>query len=101
YLVSSDLHSFPTRRSSDLHHHHVDSTAPAQYPENNRYADAFLVEQAMQPVDAADRLTVERDHHVPLRQTRLGSRATCLDGEHQRSEEHTSELQSRENLICR
>src|SRR5690606_41910979 len=52
-----DLHSFPTRRSSDLHRDHVP---------HGRVAG----------------------HHV-------------RGGGHRRSEEHTSELQSRENLVCR
>src|SRR5271165_3083100 len=37
---------------------------------------------------------------LPCRTTTLNYDATDLDA-HQRSEEHTSELQSRENLVCR
>src|SRR5207302_10259000 len=65
-----DLHSFPTRRSSDLS---IDSL----------YHVAVALE-------------------VPLRlltDVRAGS-ARCSSST-PRSEEHTSELQSRENLVCR
>src|SRR5206468_8057204 len=58
-----DLHSFPTRRSSDL------------------------------PVLAEPQPAVERIHPVE---------ASCkLAVGHERSEEHTSELQSRSDLVCR
>src|SRR5438093_2705889 len=55
-------HSFPTRRSSDLHRLH----------------------------------TIERDVRAVMR--RLGLRPQRAHG---RSEEHTSELQSLTNLVCR
>src|SRR5438445_7564176 len=57
---NNDLHSFPTRRSSDL-----------AIPGHGLF---------LQLLDAA-----------PLRRT----------GRHRRSEEHTSELQSRQYLVCR
>src|SRR5947207_12731921 len=52
-----DLHSFPTRRSSDLHVH---------------------------------RVAALEDHG-----------AEAAPGQHERSEEHTSELQSHSDLVCR
>src|SRR5690606_41388559 len=44
----------------------------------------------------------KRSQGVATKSSDLGA-LTVLDGEHQieRSEEHTSELQSRENLVCR
>src|SRR5690606_39395479 len=36
-----------------------------------------------------------------LKETRLGQRTTVFCSSCQRSEEHTSELQSRENIVCR
>src|SRR5690606_42152472 len=55
-----------------------------------------------------DPAQVERDQHLPAEGHELvvpyaRQRGTHPDeaGEHQRSEEHTSELQSRENLVCR
>src|SRR5690606_40758808 len=72
------LHSFPTRRSSDL------------YEAGTRGEE-----------DAGQQ---EDDHggHEQNEQHR-GPGAAHLDPfqQHDRSEEHTSELQSRENLVCR
>src|SRR5690606_41796835 len=78
-----DLHSFPTRRSSDL--------------------------RPLVPQPREDRLVVARARGPPARGVRLmaikGSlREASLPDVLQllaRSEEHTSELQSRENLVCR
>src|SRR5207302_8920598 len=61
-----DLHSFPTRRSSDL---------------RSRWA---LQARSRQPISS-----------------RCWSRPTGWHATKSRSEEHTSELQSRENLVCR
>src|SRR5690606_42019180 len=86
------LHSSPTRRSSDLH-------ALAQFagPGHEIQALGFLVLV----------LAVHRARHVD------GSSWSCLGCASSsvligagmpsatRSEEHTSELQSRENLVCR
>src|SRR5690606_41705173 len=58
-----DLHSFPTRRSSDLR---------------------LNASNIIQEIDASELWTFARGY-----------------GERPRSEEHTSELQSRENLVCR
>src|SRR5207253_10989648 len=77
------LHSFPTRRSSDL----VAGSPPAIQHGN---AEAH---------DSSGRLQIHRGHQPlwrnvdPVRQRR--HRAPV------RSEEHTSELQSRGHLVCR
>src|SRR5207302_7428702 len=63
YVAHRVLHSFPTRRSSDLDRY------PGSGPGSYRYLSA-----------------------------RQGER---LPAGQRRSEEHTSELQSRENLVCR
>src|SRR5436309_15489583 len=60
YVDQRDLHSFPTRRSSDLS-------------------------------SRRRRLGLRCNQHHPRRHPRRSTR----------SEEHTSELQSRENLVCR
>src|SRR5690606_41921235 len=73
YRLPRVLHSFPTRRSSDL----------------------LMQDIGAQPllVDAAVLIFGEQsgDHDHEQRER----------GGHVRSEEHTSELQSRENLVCR
>src|SRR5437868_8752527 len=66
YGAHRDLHSFPTRRSSDL----------AQHPLRRAFADRLHVAAFLQQLAA----------HVQRRE---------------RSEEHTSELQSRFDLVCR
>src|SRR5690625_7264936 len=76
-VVHLDLHSFPTRRSSDL-----------------------LVEESVSPTDDSLEVMVERTdskdvEKVPLEQYVISVVAS------ERSEEHTSELQSRGQLVCR
>src|SRR5436309_12429536 len=70
------LHSFPTRRSSDLR---IDVDTEVE---------TFVV-----------RDLPESSFHV-LRQI-VEQNAANFDDLSQRSEEHTSELQSRENIVCR
>src|SRR5207302_11060151 len=83
-----DLHSFPTRRSSDLLLH------------GDGYVEAVLdVVFLAYRVGEGLAILIERPaEHAgdegSLRKSRLSRTAL-------RSEEHTSELQSRENLVCR
>src|SRR5690606_41740379 len=83
HLHHLDLHSFPTRRSSDLD---IPSHAFVQS------VDLGYPPGTMMPVGP---------HHVVtfFRRPRLVALATGKIIH--RSEEHTSELQSRENLVCR
>src|SRR5690606_41831743 len=78
YRPHRDLHSFPTRRSSDLGAA-TTICAPAMMRRSLwiRYPQATRAGRLLSPGRASPR------------GTRL------------RSEEHTSELQSRENLVCR
>src|SRR5690606_42020614 len=81
YCDLRNLHSFPTRRSSDLGHHV--RALPAGVVPGDRHR-------------ALRRGWCARHRHQqpavpPLRRDAVG----------RRSEEHTSELQSRENLVCR
>src|SRR5207249_11449521 len=77
YADHRDLHSFPTRRSSDL----ITGTRAL----TRRLRDLGVMRAAISATGGAD--TEE------LRQRVLASP--------QRSEEHTSELQSRFDLVCR
>src|SRR5690606_41508243 len=90
-----DLPSFPTRRSSDLILECIQ-----QEPElgaglfliNTQDTEHFLLHLLIVDTDGtAAQLSAVKNHIVGARQRR--SRV--------RSEEHTSELQSRENLVCR
>src|SRR5690606_41797357 len=76
-----DLHSFPTRRSSDL------ARRRARRP---RHRDGGLSRCGGE--DLRHRLA-----RGPCRKALPGASR----GRRRRSEEHTSELQSRENLVCR
>src|SRR5690606_41300029 len=83
-----DHHSFPTRRSSDLQ-------VGVQIDEQQvRALSAVEQLQRVADADGQARVVVQAEQlHGQARHVR-----TQLDD---RSEEHTSELQSRENLVCR
>src|SRR5207244_13452106 len=85
--VHLHLHSFPTRRSSDLARIFVRSL-PVRAEEDLRAADYPGVE----------RLWLLALPRVPLARF---SRARAAPGATGRSEEHTSELQSPDHLVCR
>src|SRR5690606_41900632 len=88
-------HSFPTRRSSDL----GCMIAPSAAPMADHIGKALIaigemnVAAATQPSAPA---AAPAASHFGLRRRRSGKSDTM-----RRSEEHTSELQSRENLVCR
>src|SRR5690606_40500300 len=82
------LHSFPTRRSSDL-----DTGMPNRKLSQLPTAKLVFCRHAREQRDAGtgrkrtlDRFRITQLQHGAVRH---------------RSEEHTSELQSRENLVCR
>src|SRR5690606_41308595 len=86
YGSCHDLHSFPTRRSSDLDEKlHVQRPCPAGSLSACRWArmSSTRASSSLLPLDTRIGLG-----HSPRRNPT-------------RSEEHTSELQSRENLVCR
>src|SRR5690606_40379424 len=93
YVHPPALHSFPTRRSSDL----ASASARSGSPSCSR----------MPKVESSSRAT-ESLATISSRNARATSFSTMLALERPiaalmsaRSEEHTSELQSRENLVCR
>src|SRR5690606_41156691 len=80
-----DLPSFPTRRSSDLTKIHVGlSGTPIPL--------AFAIENAAGDLDRRQKDALPHHFHTPN---------LINTNDEIRSEEHTSELQSRENLVCR
>src|SRR5690606_42087563 len=96
-----DLHAFPTRRSSDL------ATAASAYevleagaglPEVTPLADTVVGDAR----EAYEGMLVQPTGDYRLASSHelynFGSLWLSAGG---RSEEHTSELQSRENLVCR
>src|SRR5690606_42049632 len=87
-----DLHSFPTRRSSDL--------TPSRSAISCHDQPS---ERAFSTCSASRRSASTRSDRTARRPT-SGSvllAASMSTGSMARSEEHTSELQSRENLVCR
>src|SRR5436309_11355737 len=88
HLSIRHLHSFPTRRSSDLSRH-------LQRRNRRQMLRGFSVYHH----SAAKCDNVCRNKRDPQRG---GRRYSPAEGRAcSRSEEHTSELQSRENLVCR
>src|SRR5690606_40368674 len=95
YVHRRELHSFPTRRSSDL--------GPLDGVLQRHHGGVDL--------SAAERVQDGRDGRVgdvlglgglgEGQQRGLGEGAPRTQVGVARSEEHTSELQSRENLVCR
>src|SRR5690606_41617335 len=85
--VSRHLYSFPTRRSSD-------SEWQLTLPTQGVTGDPLTQSQG----DTSDPLTQSQGDTGDLLSASQGDTSDPLT---QRSEEHTSELQSRENLVCR
>src|SRR5690606_41952837 len=93
-----DLHSIPTRRSSDLHHA-VDDHSRVAYSE---ILDDERKETAAEFMQRA--IEFFKQHGVTVAAVMTDNGAcyrSHVFNNVLRSEEHTSELQSRENLVCR
>src|SRR5690606_41703346 len=88
--VATDIHSFPTRRSSDLIGFFVNTLAVRVDLSGPPSVSELLARVKAQTVAAQEHQDLPFEQVVELVQP---SRS--------RSEEHTSELQSRENLVCR
>src|SRR5439155_6079968 len=82
------LHSFPTRRSSDLV---AEQTRSGDGGESSQVEGHFTAAQQAQKI--GDYATAEREYLSVLTMKPNFAEA--------RSEEHTSELQSRGHLVCR
>src|SRR5206468_11576672 len=88
YRPPRDLHSFPTRRSSDLHcGNHCD---PNRKPRDGIFRGAYIRDPQLEWRGTNNTRSVFR---WILNEWWRKPR--------QRSEEHTSELQSRSDLVCR
>src|SRR5690606_41861217 len=85
------LHSFPTRRSSDLTRRKTQSltTRPGEMPPEFK-----------KWLPAVSRF-LRSARHIPGANLTAAGCSLAADVLDARSEEHTSELQSRENLVCR
>src|SRR5690606_40081809 len=89
------LPSFPTRRSSDLGSHPRRSASNS----SNKFQYRFTISGSAKSSNA------RRRPAAPIRRATIGLsssfRIASASAALSRSEEHTSELQSRENLVCR
>src|SRR5690606_41131244 len=100
YVYHPDLHSFPTRRSSDLRPDRFILTpgqkAVADFSaclNNDRFLNNDEVSVSYKSNDPS---VVKVDDKGNITAIKPGVATVTV-----RSEEHTSELQSRENLVCR
>src|SRR5690606_41362362 len=85
------LPSFPTRRSSDLEYMHIVNTAEKRW-----------LQQRLETVRSHPQFDRDVKKHLLERVTAAEGLEKYLGAKYPgRSEEHTSELQSRENLVCR
>src|SRR5690606_40763697 len=100
-LVFRALRSFPTRRSSDLAVHDVELGLLEWRSDLvlDHFDAGFVADDLVAFFDGADAADVEPHRRVELE--RVAARGGFGVAEHDRSEEHTSELQSREKLVCR
>src|SRR5207247_8629038 len=96
----TELKSFPTRRSSDL----IVGDGWRQFTCIGDQEPGAGVESAGEAEGASHRIAALDDAGRGARQPVFGARARRqheMDRVRSRSEEHTSELQSRVDLVCR
>src|SRR5690606_41629140 len=98
-VAHSDLHSFPTRRSSDLNFYFRGANKTVD-------AEGSYVRSGIRLVtDGGEFDEVEATSDSPNNDLfsvyNTTFRKLVFSNPSPRSEEHTSELQSRENLVCR
>src|SRR5690606_42157773 len=99
YVTLPHLPSFPTRRSSDLEQ----SCDPDDLVNRTGCAAPLEAHVEITPQRVLASGHIDAKNHADLRHGKAlkpGAKYT-VEWETLRSEEHTSELQSRENLVCR
>src|SRR5690606_39688124 len=96
YSRRPDLRSFPTRRSSDLC-----GGGAAPDVDARQLLAVQLLRSARFPAGLGDALPAAPPLRRPAVLGAAGASGAAGRGDADRSEEHTSELQSRENLVCR
>src|SRR5690606_39882715 len=95
------LHSFPTRRSSDLLGDHVAQKGSFVSSEVLRFDFSHFSKVTEGELREINRIVNEKIRQNIVVKTEEMSKENALRFHYNRSEEHTSELQSREKLVCR
>src|SRR5205814_6866859 len=98
--VCRDVHSFPTRRSSDLALFVLFALGFAPFNRADIEFVGILATSHKMQFALADTLADKTDW-VSLGETFAEHKLTAYDPATDRSEEHTSELQSLRHLVCR
>src|SRR5690606_41472009 len=93
------LHSFPTRRSSDLSASNLANHINAVYELRRAYA-RLSADKPVRLAKTTSNLFRFRSRDDAARLD-VSAFTSVISIDTERSEEHTSELQSRENLVCR
>src|SRR5690606_41560205 len=101
YAGHRDLHSFPTRRSSDLNEPGTDHGQSGGYLGNLEHTAVIDALLRVPRAERGEEWIVNFLSHVATASFRCGDPQIIQGPDGFRSEEHTSELQSRENLVCR
>src|SRR5699024_12284495 len=101
YVPLRPLHSFPTRRSSDLLHHRLRGRADPAVRLPRPVPDPGVRHHAVPEGEATGVLTTPGPRRPGMTEVSGRPPARGCNGYYGRSEEHTSELQSRFDLVCR
>src|SRR5699024_11418289 len=101
YGAHLSLHSFPTRRSSDLRNTNVETTvawSPGKLTDDESLTPSELTSlKRVNGSSTSDGLSCATSGKMTSRVSATSTTSMTL----MRSEEHTSELQSRFDLVCR
>src|SRR5690606_41693317 len=96
-----DLHSFPTRRSSDLWRSLLGAAIRSATASSGAGDDYTYRRPARRSAAVPGAVLPSLRRTPPRVGVIVDTSGSVSDADLGRSEEHTSELQSRENLVCR
>src|SRR5690606_40528351 len=100
YSNHRNLNPFPTRRSSDLENYSTIKTIRILFYPNN-WIKRLLIKKIFLLICFLLAVIIAKKPHLKLFLSSMNLILNWNNSIYWRSEEHTSELQSRENLVCR